>query len=309
MMVRSLVAQLAVWAVVACGQPPATQAPATPPPPTPPADRTHEPDVAALVRRADEALAAMQRPDYRRPFVQEPDTRKLVGDLYLEACRAGDRSSCWMADAVDPSERAATALRGGCLAGDLMSCRALRRERSSAPDKRLRGWASHDRTCEAPDCREILRQECEAGFPGSCNALSFLENDEGRLAARAMTLATEGCRAGLLVECRWLVVKHDGDRELASEQLCSLAGEECRFMYTLGPIKARDSFEHGCQYGRGEDQYNSCLFLELGYYEMGYPEPYPGRALEIARWVCERGTNPARCIDDPRSWRPQKATP
>ncbi|HET7503623.1 MAG TPA: hypothetical protein VFK02_21530, partial [Kofleriaceae bacterium] len=50
-----------------------------------------------LVARADQALARHWPLDYRRPFESTSHDELELERLYLEACRAGDKPSCWIA--------------------------------------------------------------------------------------------------------------------------------------------------------------------------------------------------------------------
>lgn len=293
---------LGLWAAAACGDDRTPAAPLS--------ARAVEPDVAALVRRADEAFAASQKPDYRRPFVQGPDLTKQVGSLYWKACLAGDKRSCWTADALIHSKHTEMMVRRNCLAGDRMSCRALPDDNwSSKPDKRLQGWAGRVIPCDEPECIEAQRRECAAGFPRSCewvpirltgslnNIWHYVETPFQR---RMVRLALEACLVGVIEDCRWLESAPFHPREAvdAAGQHCAMKARNCPQARIGDVIKDRDLLEHGCQYGSGDEQAGSCRRAEDGYYNMGYPEPYPGRALELGRWSCARRHDPAKCLQD-----------
>ncbi|HWU87203.1 MAG TPA: hypothetical protein VN253_08010 [Kofleriaceae bacterium] len=292
---RMFVVQLAMGFMMACGRPAPVPAPA-------PRNQARAVSVADLVRRADEALTASRPPDYRRPQMEGPDPTRQVKDLYWKACRAGDRRSCWIADAMGHGDAKAI-IRRNCRAGDLMSCRALSPEFEPKPDRRLHGWAGRADPCDTPECQETQRQECTDGFPVSCERLDSAEPhdpfDPGPLLQRAGKLALDGCRAGILEECSWLEFGHRDldEKALAAEQLCILALKDCRYAYK-DPIVYRDLMERGCQYGKDEEQRDTCRWLGNGYYDLQYPEPYPGRAREIGEWNCARKRDPAKCLKE-----------
>jgi hypothetical protein len=294
MKMRFLVVQLAVW-VSACGD--RSSAP------------TRSSDIldsyaAVLARHADEAFAATLKPDYERPLVKKPHGLAWVSERYLEACRAGDRRSCWLADTISTSEDAAGMVRGHCLAGDLMSCRAIRTPEGAEPDQRLRGWAGRMLSCEGLgcevavptrckwiDCQGPMQQECAAGFPASCWNRDFNKEDQ-QAHARATALAREGCRAGIFAECHWLT-RNGLDRSargFAFSQICALTAERCGLisLYVEGDdlTKARDAEERACQYGRSREQDAMCFTLIHDYREGRYREPVPGRGLALAERGC-----------------------
>lgn len=281
MMIRSFVVQLAMW-VAACGggRSPAPRL----------ANEVAQPDPSALARRADEALAATLKPDYQRPLVKKPDVLAPVRARYLDACEAGDRRSCWLADAIRRSDRAAAMVRRNCLAGDQMSCRALPWNSDLRPSKQFRGWAGRWSRCYRPECQEDLRQECAEGFAASCWRISNPSDDER---ARAASLAREGCREGILEECRGLFQLPGRDRpsselEFAAGQFCRLTAicERAVSLYEHEPIKQRDALERTCQYGPKVDNIIACDTLADGYRDRLYPEPVPGRGRALAEWRC-----------------------
>jgi hypothetical protein len=261
------------------------------------------PDVAALVRRADEAFVAFQAPDYQRPFTPGPDVPAQISSLYLEACLAGNHRSCWLSDAFSPSRRAKMMVRRNCLAGDLKSCRAISEEWRSEPDKRLPGWAGRTLACDTPQCRHARRQECAGGFPTSCEESEFpIPYYQMPYHRRLIERALEGCLEGILAECRWLMsTSSDGEAAIVgARQLCMMTMTECSQARTNDPVNDRDLLEHACQYGHGDEQATACRYAEAGYYvpELNYPEPYPGHARKLAEWNCTRKNNPAMCLPD-----------
>lgn len=298
-MMNRLLVSMALVGVLACGAPPRSPLPAPPPPPP---SESQGPDVAALVREADRALEATLRPDYRRPMEQPLHDLVWVSDRYLEACQAGDRPSCWVAAEIHPSRHARPSspaimmLRRNCRAGDQMSCRALPLDQHKEPDRSIPGWAGRAYECEERSCRDALRQECAAGLAISCRVLlapaEATRSPEER--APTVSLMAEGCRAGLLDECGWLVIL---SADLAHHRLAS--AQHCRFaarcvgmtMAPLGgPLERRNAYERTCQYGSGIDQENACMELAFGYHMGRYPEPVPGRGRALAVWNCRDAT-------------------
>lgn len=268
------------------------------------AHRAVDPEVTTLVRLADAAFAEFQKPDYRRPLVRGPDVPSQLGALYWRACLAGDLRSCWMADAFTHSSHTEAMVRENCLSGDQPSCRALPYDDwgSIRPDKRLAGWAGRSLSCHTPECREARRRECVAGFPRSCKLEVAVALDLTPFQRRIVEIASEGCRAGILEDCHWLVSLsfHPPELYQALEQLCIMKLTNCTAAYGNDMIETRDFLEHGCQYGSGEEQGMSCRYLERGYSdpEPMYPEPYPGRGLELGRWNCARSRDPAGCLKE-----------
>lgn len=289
---------LATWTSSGCSSP----APHRPPPASSSSTLAAESGTVTLVRRADEAFTATLRPDYEQPHQDKPHGLEWVSALYLEACRAGDRRSCWLADSTHQSEATTAIMRRGCLAGDRLSCRALPENNGDEPDRGLPGWAGRSRYCFHTECVEIMRQECEAGFPRSCWRVSDVE-DEAMVGAeaieRAIGLALDACRAGVLEECYSLsaLTKRGFKAIWAFEQICNLsancsAGDR---IHSDQPLRARAALERGCQYGRGDEQELACMRLILGYLQGVYPEPVPGRARALAEWYCRNSGS--FCVD------------
>jgi hypothetical protein len=208
-----------------------------------------------------------------------------------------------MSDAIRGSDEAAARVRRNCLAGDVMSCRAIGAHTPEGSEERFQGWAGRT-ACAAPGCRDVLRRECEAGFPVSC---ATQEPDDpllsGPLQVRATMLALEGCRVGILDECAWLAFKSwdRSDRDLGAARLCKLHMELCSLTHNA------DLAEYGCQYGTGEEQDHACFAAERGYYELGQPEPVPGRARALAERRCRKDAGDLElCLQEVRT-RPVKA--
>jgi hypothetical protein len=301
MMIRFFVVLIVVWGSACGGR-------ASPLP----SNRTVGSDLAALVWRADEALASTLRTDYQRPFLQKLPDLAWVSDRYLEACEAGDRRSCWLADGIRSSERAMMMVRSNCLAGDLMSCRALPEDQSDIPDRRLRGWAGRASTCVMSACEEARRQECTAGFPMSCLRNHTLDEEAN---ARAALLTGEGCRAGILQECKWLTL-HAPQRsisKMAYERVCSLSGHQCNAVaseYKEDPARARDALERGCQHTEGWEQDSMCVELIESYRDNLYQEPVPGRLQALIEWQCKKwGDDLGSCTLNVGSQQPASLKP
>jgi hypothetical protein len=269
-------------------------------PPAPP-----KPDPAPLVRRADAAFAASLSPDYRQPMADAAIDRTLVRDRYLEACRAGDHRSCWIAGSIGPvephDEAIESLVHAACRGGDRMSCRAIRTP--GAPDD-LPGAAG--RSCRFADkCTAdlaVIERECRDGFPFSCLLLVSLARpyDQARsdqLTTRAYALAREGCELGLIGECKLMLIEGKRDtRTKAESRMCELAIDHCGKLGELvgvgmiatkqdDPIRARDAYERLCQYGRAEDRKENCEPLVEGYRTGEFPEPVRGRREELERWA------------------------
>lgn len=274
---------LALWAV-ACGDPPAPQ---------PVSHSVIAPSRSPELVHADDAFAALQRPDYRRPFKGQPDLVLRASELYLEACRAGDRRSCWVSKELRYSKPAIALMSDNCRAGHLMSCRALP---PTVDDATLPGHAG--RRCNTGECREIFKEECQKGFPRSCFELESEEGaDVTALRARETELATEGCRAGVLDECRFLdiIARDEKLSRLVWTQLCQLSVGSCNNRRFDRQIEARDLLETACQHGRHLEI--RCALLLSRYVEGTFSEPAPGRAGAIATFLCGAGTEPAACLE------------
>lgn len=257
-----------------------------------------------LVGSADRLLDAWE-PDYRRPVEQVTSSRTSAAAQFLEACRAGDKRSCWMAmTLVDASgwQAAAALVERNCRAGDLMSCRALPAEHhklvfADAPGEVGRSWRCSQFN-QVPACDLLgiasMRSECAAGFVASCWNLEFAQPplpDRVEIGARIAGLAQEGCEQGLVDDCRALVRHATGDLEvLASERLCALVGEHCPQLATARvergePVRARDALERGCQHP-SKATLMVCLELGQGYLDAAYPEPVAGRGQALVDWAC-----------------------
>jgi hypothetical protein len=199
--------------LIACGspQPPATDVPYNAP--------AHQPTAAELVQRAERANAKHLPLDYARPFERAPVADSPAIELYLDACKLGERPACWLAmylidqderirslDAHAPSDvsprwREATGLvAANCMAGHHASCLVLPSEREAhgLTFPAALGAAGRSSACEDAEptgCQDaLLRHECDEGFARSCGALSVLlgrkavMSSQGALYAESDTL-------------------------------------------------------------------------------------------------------------------------
>ena len=266
-----------------------------------PISNTEPRDVEPLARAADDALAAILRPDYRRPF----DPREIhygeVRTMYLAACRAGDRRSCWMVPQLrDPDERvrdgsADDFIAKNCVAGDVMSCRALSSydQRPGVPGASSRTAACRDNSqCDLA----ILDDDCVRGLPNACMLASGIAT-EARSAVyhtRFVALAVDGCKQGLLDECQSIRMFENSKRArdariVAATQLCLITAERCgEASYAVGEttITARDLNEHECQISSRPLRRNLCSELVRQYAAHTYPEPVPNRFIDLRDWYC-----------------------
>ena len=268
---------------------------------------SNKPPNAALAQRADRALANAVRPDYRRPMAGAPLDRPAIGALYLAACRAGDKRSCWVAVTFgDPQGIAAAQIIENCRAGDLLSCRAIPEDKTLDVPNHLPGWAGRSRACGIDGCtRAVLQRECDAGFPRSCDQVVELiepwptERPPGyqvspELVAPLVRLARRGCAAGLIGECFLLSSRSPplpedthNDRLLAEQSMCDIAVVGCddlgRIYRSRGDlVKAQEAFERSCQFSAG-----GCADAAAGYLDDHLPEPVPHRGEDLARWACQ----------------------
>ncbi|MEO7732674.1 MAG: hypothetical protein ABIY55_17020 [Kofleriaceae bacterium] len=250
-----------------------------------------------LVAQAERALSTRWPLDYRRPFVIQPED-ETAANLYLEACREGDKPSCWIAATMDGSGigRATPRVLENCRAGDVMSCRALpsHLDFGDAPGREGRSercWGVPEKTCDL----SALRRECEAGFAFSCWWMFQAPPPDKGLAAHALPLARAGCRASIENECRMLWSSGDAgaaDQKLSDDHLCPLRIGECSAALTrylkLGDFgRARDVAEQLCQYGGDQSHYN-CLTLGEYYVSGTLPEPVHGRGEALISWACTK---------------------
>jgi hypothetical protein len=253
-----------------------------------------------LVALAGRALSKRWPLDYRRPFVTEPEPQpedETAANLYLEACREGDKPSCWIAATIDGAgiERATPHVLENCRAGDVMSCRALP---NHLPFGDAPGREGRSERCQAPGktCDlAALRQECEEGFAFSCWWMFQAPPPADRLEAHALPLARAGCRATIENDCRllWSIDEASADdHKLSSDQLCPLRISECSGALTrylkLGDLgRARDVAEQICQHGGEQSRYN-CLGLGEYYVSGTLPEPVQGRGEALISWACTK---------------------
>jgi hypothetical protein len=250
-----------------------------------------------LVARAERALRRRWPLDYRLPFSRTPYDEIELASLYLEACRAGDKPSCWNGAQIqgwgglDEGRPATMQVIENCRSGDLLSCRAM----SYLPEVRDgMGAVGRSRTCilhpDDPCDLDALRRECDAGFPQSCSQLADRSGpgtaDREAAMARFASLVMEGCRVRIIYDCLSLA-----DIEIGSfglEQICPLDAFACRslgevFKKRGDLIRARDLLERDCQYNGGA---HACIDLGQDYVSGTLPEPFPGRGEALIRWGC-----------------------
>jgi hypothetical protein len=318
------VALAAVALALGCGNAPVTTSP--PERPTPP--ERPKPVVNAqpqarddkpnpLAQRAEEALDSDTPLDYERPFVDQPRERDETRELFIEACNAGDRPSCWKAmyvarDQIDyhvfdmPTR---DALARNCRGGDAWSCRALPGERAvgrwtfpGAPGEMGRSEACNEEPMASKCDLAELRRECDDEFAWSCWLLASsaaADAEADQLRARAEALALEDCRHDILKHClgvfgprtdmttRW----PEAARADALRRLCRFHRQYCDDIANNlekqhgKPDEVRDLRELACQY---TDYRIGCLRLAVGYLDGKYAEPVPGRGQRLLDHDCER---------------------
>jgi len=244
-----------------------------------------------MVARAERSLAQSLPLDYRRPFSSSDPERPATVSLYLEACRAGDNPSCWIARELGAFE-ATKIIRANCVAGDIMSCRAILRNEDIAPE------ASGGRTVlcaeDSKHCGiEDLRRECLAGFPLSCWRIREVPVEElpdrDALAARVAPLARAGCQARIDDECSSTFNTYtEAETRLIAERMCPLVVRWCAILSKYYKkegdlVRARDLAEQSCQYG---NDILRCRQLGTAYVTGEFPEPVPGRGEALLTWGC-----------------------
>jgi hypothetical protein len=256
-----------------------------------------------LVARAEQALAQSLPLDFGRPFSDDSPERSATGALFLEACRAGDNPSCWIArdlGGIDTSYHARTTVRANCLAGDLMSCRALKSDEDLSPE--VPGWAGRTRICAqgSPDASPAeqrcgiadLRRECLAGLPLSCWSLISTTAkqlpDRESVTAQLARLTHDGCQARIDRECDLVREPTAAERLRIAERLCPLVVSSCAVLSKhyrdRGELaRARDLAEQSCQYGHDTRR---CRLLGKDYVDGVFPEPVPGRGEALLTWAC-----------------------
>lgn len=278
-------ARVALLALAACGAAPV---------PAPPSARAPHP--ADPVDAADAAMRNDMPIDYELPFADRHERREHRVHAAVVACQAGDKRSCWRAmqmAAVEQQPALAKTVELNCLAGDVLSCRAL----PVSPDERYPhapGAAGRSAACEQGDAacdRSGLRAECSAGFPRSCLALASIRPAEphppGSLSARIDSLTTAGCEAWILAECGSFTLEPAEQIRRETRQ-CELIGS-CNSAgiraYNAGNyVAARDAYERSCQYDERDS--HRCLGLAEAYLDHRFAEPVPGRGQALLDWEC-----------------------
>jgi hypothetical protein len=279
---------------------PRDPAPSVSAPDEPPHNRVDTTRRLQLVARAEQSLAQSLPLDYRRPFSDHESARPATASLYLEACSAGDNPSCWIAGQLGASEARAL-VRANCVAGDIMSCRAI--PRGEATDPETPGWAGRGTLCDKdspyaqPENKRCgiddLRRECLAGFPFSCWQMGHgppdMIPDREALANRVAPLSRAGCQARIGNECNNMSNEYtDAERLLVAERMCPLVVSWCAVLSkhyrNRGElVRARDLAEQHCQYGR---DISACRRLGADYADRTFPEPVPGRGEALLNWGC-----------------------
>jgi len=243
-------ARLGLLVLVSCG-----------PQATGPAERRPANDPQGLAAAAERLMVSSLELDYEAPMRPHPGIvmRQRAVDMYLGACRAGDRPSCWHAAYVQPprltgpERRAALWLVGrNCLAGDQMSCRAL-----IADDFRQFGFAGRaTEACQdglAAGCENAAEEEalragadpwqarrpwlehgCTIGDARCCHRLADLAAEHGvsslvveKWRSRAVDRARDECAAGVARSCE-LLHQADPRDPGAAGRMVAAAGEGCR---------------------------------------------------------------------------------
>jgi hypothetical protein len=260
----------------------------------------HAGDDVRLGEVADDALAAILRPNYHRPFDPRDVTYAPIRALYLDACHAGNRRACWMIPQVrDPGTTSRDpsmddVIANNCAAGDLTSCRALWRydQRRGVP-----GWMGRSQCASESSCDLVLvLEECASGLAQSCETATGFDgvSDSQRrtLHARFVELIIDGCRQGLIDECEQVLDLRDlrdrpGVRAAAASRVCQLRGDHCVDAFDKPEDPgARDLLEHGCQLAAPGIREILCGQLVFGYARQAWPEPVPNRFRDLRDWYC-----------------------
>ena len=191
-----------------------------------PADVSNQRDVSVVTLKAGKAheeLRKLRTLDYAYPFGDPGNTRRTrVGELFLEACKAGHRLSCGSGrDFLPGRTDFAPLLRANCVAGDVPSCRAM-----YPRDRTLRGGIAPDNCTqvEVPD-RAGIEKECADGFPDSCFCLAMASPPVRGLSKRAWQLHLEGCALNQVGDCYTVTFDVTGTDGLwGATRWCMLGG-------------------------------------------------------------------------------------
>lgn len=250
---------------------------------------------------ANRMLAKANVLDYSATTGQLRKLRARAAELYDVGCAQGEHRACILALAHPTfGDGQMNRLRSSCRAGHQMSCRAvaaamgfprtpdgeLALERSVGEWYGLEGVTLRCREATNRCNWALVREECSAGWPNSCHALSYRSGVVFR--DRAYLLARQGCRAGILLECTILAASHSEEDQLflATNECwltghCTHLGEHWLVRGEL--VKARDAFELACQ-----TREVSCPALARRYLRGVLPEPVPHRGrdlLERYEWI------------------------
>jgi hypothetical protein len=248
---------------------------------------------------AERALRSDAPLDYDRPFKEKSVARSATTKLFHERCEGGDAQACIVESELsgfDPNGGSLASVAANCRKGDLMSCRALPLDDGSPRFADLPGAMSRSNACatlDKPTCDAAkLHEECADGFAMACFDLGQ-HDDSGAgdaLLARYLTLAVEGCRAGIALHCGFAgLSKSERDRLDAAKRLCDLHHDRCgelssAYAANHDTTNARDALERACQYGNT----SACLDLGVKYLGQELAEPVPGRGQALIDWACAR---------------------
>ncbi|HSR97905.1 MAG TPA: hypothetical protein VLM79_12685 [Kofleriaceae bacterium] len=237
-------------------------------------------------------------------------------------CLAGQMRSCW---ALRPSQFRSSALDDDgaaaetdalCAKGLAAACYGASQRMASAPAERRRwlqkgcdlgdAWSCEkavdlDQSAGKPEAEvaaltrrtvERATVECGQGFAASCLYLAKFHRGDKK---RVEVTAKEGCAAGMYADCD-VLTRNDVDptlRAYAMEERCTLQGYDCSSLADTrtDPTGIRDAYEHGCQLGDRD----RCLELVKRYRANTLPEPVPGRARDLADYLCAKRDVPEAC--------------
>ncbi len=218
-------------------------------------------DPQGMAAAAERLMVSSLELDYDAPMRAHAGIamRERAIEMYLGACRAGDRPSCWHAAHVQPPKLTGKARREAlwlvgrnCLAGDAMSCRALTADefRQFGFDERATEACQAGLAAGCENAAELealrpgadpwqarrpwLEHGCTLGDARSCRRLAALAAEHGmsslvveRWQARALVRSREECTAGVARSCELLQQLVPRDRD-AGARMVAAADEGCR---------------------------------------------------------------------------------
>jgi hypothetical protein len=251
--------------------------------------------------RADEALHSDVPLDYERPFKSKPLDRTPTANLFGDACKDGDNHACIVEAQLRPLDDAGTGYKtvlAHCMAGDMMSCRALPPDDHAPRFPNAPGATSRTVECQhvtkACDV-DALRRECTAGLAAACGELEGVSPpipDYDRIQDRWVALLMQGCRHGIAAECGIVpATASRADQFDNAQRLCDLRPDSCTNLgdlYELRGDKAgeRDNWERECEFGK--DRWGVCIQLAERYVTGKLEEPVPGRGQALLDWACPK---------------------